>query len=119
MTEIKTHADKYQHNIEFISIIGEEYSDWKITAIFYSALHLVERYLDGTPIGRVKRNHTARKKIIAQTDGLKKIYGNYDFLLNESIKSRYGFKTFKQKDIERAQSVLNKIEEDLFPADKH
>ena len=39
------HREKADHNQKFLDSIAKEFPDWKVTVIFYKALHLVECFL--------------------------------------------------------------------------
>lgn len=49
MPERKYHLAKAKYNLEVSTHLQEAtpYTDWAVTALFYSALHLVDAFLDG------------------------------------------------------------------------
>lgn len=110
----KTHKYKYEHNKALIDDLDAKYNDWRITVIFYAALHLVETYLETTSLKAGKRNHFERKKLMNQVAFLKEIYGEYDFLYTQSIRSRYGFKEFSNNEVDKSKKSFENIESHIL-----
>lgn len=80
--------EQSNHNARFSRYLERDtplYRDWEITALFYSALHIVESYLSKTA-GEVK-SHTARRDLIR--DHLGDISNEYRKLKELSGKARY------------------------------
>lgn len=67
MSARNLHSVQYPHNQKFSSDVlhtfNSEYYDWAITALFYSALHLVNNYCEQRKI-IIPTNHTMRNKFI-------------------------------------------------------
>ncbi|MBM2826712.1 MAG: hypothetical protein HW403_776 [Dehalococcoidia bacterium] len=71
--------------------------EWRVTLLFYAALHWVEAYLSDIGIG--ERTHTQRRKQIAELPQLSDLYHNYHQLQRESENARYDCKAFGEPDV--------------------
>ena len=74
-----------------------QYLDWAATCLFYAAVHYVNAYLakSGTTIPRRHTTHgsfVGRTNIVQSDPALKKIYGAYRHLDDESRNARYELK---------------------------
>lgn len=85
--------------------------EWRVTLLFYAALHWVEAYL--TNIGMRTFNHSGRQKVISQRPELTQIVVNYFLLKHESEEARYNCKAF-------AESELSQIRDNYYnPVKQH
>ncbi len=50
MATAQEHIDQWKHNRRFARSIDGNYRDWQITAIFYTALHLIDAALDSLDV---------------------------------------------------------------------
>ena len=95
-------AKQGEHNREtqrYLSM-NPRYPDWEITALFYSALHIVDEYLilkDKRPCRHGIRNRRVREE-------LGPIYGDYHDLYTLCIRARYdvGFDQLTENEKEMA-----------------
>ena len=101
-----------KHNKKFSSDIlhkfKSEYRDWAITALFYSALHLVNEYsLQHKTTLLI--NHSDRKTFIK--NALPSIYGEYQKLFILSQHSRYDkeYDCINASDVQYAKDLFTKI----------
>ena len=84
------HSRQAAHNRRFIDFlkIGEtDYVDWVVTAIFYTAVHLVEGFL--APHGSHPTSHSVRCNAMSRFESLKPVYKDYMELHHQSERSRY------------------------------
>lgn len=110
MTTRNFHLHKAKHNKEFAEKViglGEDYRDWAIVGIFYSALHYVEVLLIDchfTP----SSNHRQRDKRIAEK--LKSIRQDYKNLERKGRDARYEDVPLSEKDVTACMRRLSTIE---------
>lgn len=90
------HRQQAEHNRTFVQSFDLDtspYLDWVVTAIFYTALHLVEWFLKTRGLtGR--RDHQLRDAYIARMRELRPIYTDYTELKFQSEAARYECATF-------------------------
>ena len=65
-----------------------EYTEWEVVALFYSALHYVDAYLDRT-ISYHPKGHTDRNTWVGRIGDLGPIASYYLHLYTQSRKARY------------------------------
>ena len=105
------HNEKFNHKTEFDSYIKDpKFSDWQITACFYSALHLVQLCLHdkyGLTDNQMT-NHNETKDMVAKY--LSSAEDDYDDLLSLSYTSRYKSVSSQNScDCEDAMKCLQNI----------
>jgi len=92
------HLAQAARNEEFanaISGLETRFTQWEVTALFYSALHYVSALL--AIQGYEAKNHHQRRALIAQhTD----VSYEYDNLLQYSLDARYELKQFTPEEVE-------------------
>lgn len=82
------HLSQAQHNLEFgESLDAAKYSDWVATALFYTALHYVDAFLDTK--GYHPGKHDVRDGFVAKVQELRPIYDHYRALKDSSRTARY------------------------------
>lgn len=79
---------KWLHNRQFVAQIPDDYADWIVTAMFYTALHAVE-VLFAHDHTRAHANHTERNQTLKRIRRYEKIWLNYRPLLDASRTARY------------------------------
>ncbi|MCE9538746.1 MAG: hypothetical protein K8R85_05965 [Bacteroidetes bacterium] len=95
---MKKHLDQAKHNEDFLSVIHKHsptnYFDWKVTVIFYSALHHIralekhsKKHIGGTHQTILKNINPAESSAIMPVDSA--CFGCYDDLYNLAHISRY------------------------------
>lgn len=96
MPTAEQHRQQAEHNKAFVQSFDLDtspYLDWAVTAIFYTALHLVEWFLKSKGLtGR--RDHQLRDAYIARMSELRRIYADYTELKFQSEASRYECASF-------------------------
>lgn len=75
------------------------FSDWALTAPFYSALHLIDAYVAGT-LNQHPRNHTVRNHAVRSTAAPRAAYSHYRELQERSRDARYECITFRAQDVQ-------------------
>lgn len=112
MPDVDTHRQQVTHNRETIAHLqraGDAYLDWVVTALFYTALHLVDQVLYHN--ARLNpRNHRQRHAAIANEPSLMPIYGDYRELEHQSRRSRYECAQFTIDQVQRLFVRLARIE---------
>lgn len=111
MTDGDWRHEQYRHNKNLPLAISfrNDYNDWSITAIFYSALHLINFYCDKYNIS-IPTNHRERYNTVRSN--LPQIRSEYKNLLALSKDSRYNrpYTKITVIDVQRAQNYLKTIE---------
>ena len=96
---------------ELLNTDHDGLEDWKVTVVFYSALHRVNYWFD-TRTGRVPKNHTERNQRVERE--LPMAFGYYKTLYLLSMRARY-CEGFRLGDARRkiAVEMLDKIEKEI------
>ena len=92
------HLAQAARNEEFantISTLGTRFTDWEITALFYSSLHYVSAFL--TTQGYEARNHHERRNLIARHTN---VASEFDNLFQHSLDARYEMAKFTSEEVE-------------------
>ncbi|HRP02924.1 MAG TPA: hypothetical protein PLE30_09795 [Candidatus Kapabacteria bacterium] len=113
------------HNIEFDKNTSSDYFDWKVTTIFYTALHYMKHYTEQQNV--VLRNHSHIFENINpnNSDGViplqPKAFTAYKLLYDLSIKSRYEginnknlFLKTNSNNYKKSLEFLNTIKQELI-----
>ena len=108
------HKSQIAHNEDFVKDTDNPYFDWKVTGMFYVAVHYVDAYLDKA-IGYSPDTHAKRMTAIAKMAPLKNVLYDYRELLNESRSARYDVVQFTLSDVSRIQGHLDHIKQTLDP----
>jgi len=108
------HRTKAEHDEFFVSNIDYPFFDWKVTGLFYCALHYVDAYLAGLHIN--PGTHSKRLTYVRTDPTLQPIFADYRDLLNESRTARYEAQTvFVQADVNSAKTKLDSIKRAILP----
>ncbi|MGE5595758.1 MAG: hypothetical protein ACM3S1_06935 [Hyphomicrobiales bacterium] len=87
MPDRAEHLAKAVHNEKlFAALDSSNFNDWRVTTLFYAALHLVDAYL--APLHH-PTNHQARTKIVASDQFLRLLFVQYRELESRSREARY------------------------------
>ena len=92
------HLAQAARNEEFanaISGLETRFTEWEVTALFYSALHYVSAFL--ATQGYEAKNHHERRSLIAHYTN---VSYEYDNLLQHSLDARYELKQFTPEEVE-------------------
>ncbi len=111
MPSEQDHTRQARHNREFLSTFDRDstpYLDWMVTVVFYTALHVIERYLARK--GLHPADHTARDAYLRRVRGLKPIWSDYRRLKDESIRARYEVASFTASEVQEHEERLSQIE---------
>ena len=106
MPSAQVHRRQAQHNEAFIKSFDLDttpYLDWVVTAAFYTALHLIDAYLDTRNIHL--STHRGRDSLIWSVRKLRPLYSAYRRLKHRSEEARYEGVGFKPQQV---RSLLNK-----------
>lgn len=95
-----------------------EYSDWVVTSLFYSALHLITKYCNKRSISF--SNHTARRNFV-KNSALEPIHDDYHMLHLLSNAARYKrlYLNITESDVRNAQNWLDKIENHISSLERN
>ncbi len=85
-----------------------EYRDWKVTIIYYSALHCIDSSYAEKGIHPL--THVNRREAFERLSGYDEILDDYDNLEMLSRKSRYNCVTISNQEVEDALENLKTIE---------
>lgn len=98
MPALQQHIAQVVRNEEFANTIGgfqARFTQWEITALFYSGLHYMDALL--ATQGHHPSNHQERRRLVGQLTSLQREYEN---LYDLSIKARYDTNEFTPQDVE-------------------
>ena len=99
MTLVDEHIAKAEKNERLCdSLIGTEFNDWALTALFYVALHYVDAYFTMVS-GDTPESHRDRNIRIRRETALDGIRNQYMSLYVLSIQARYELGTISQSDV--------------------
>ena len=104
------HMAQAEHNQALLAHIEPSFRDWRVTVLFYVAVHLVEAFLDPKHSG----DHGDRSRYLwamrgrPTFDGVG-VYGAYCELFNLSREARYDCICLSEDDEKDAESALQKI----------
>ncbi len=88
MVTLQEHKQKWLHSREFLKTIGDAYSDWMVTVMFYTALHAVETLFCFDKL-EPQTSHTARNSTLKSINRYKAIWQNYRPLYDAARSTRY------------------------------
>lgn len=100
------HRGKAAHNLALstdLTAHGDEYRDWQVISIFYSAVHWVQAYLRAKT-SSYPQTHQERDQLINSLPDLKPIYRNYEELKHLSVTARYTCLSINNKDVGDART---------------
>lgn len=113
MPDLAIHQRQAEHNQRVsahLQAAGDEYLDWAVTAMFYSAMHMIDQVLAHS--GNVHpRSHQQRRSAIGQQSQLAPIYRDYRELEWQSQRSRYECATFTVTEVQDLIVRLERIEQ--------
>lgn len=104
MPSLQEHLKQAALNEAFAqSLRGGQFEDWRVTAIFYAALHYVEAYFatQDLPAGLHFSKHARREDNMADYDVFDPIYEDYKVLKTASERSRYSRKVYSTEQIDK------------------
>ena len=102
MPALQQHIAQGVRNEELAEAIGGlqiRFTQWEITALFYSGLHYVDAFLATQE--QHPSNHQERRRLVGQLTTLRAEYEN---LYGLSIKARYDMEEFTRQDVERLKA---------------
>jgi len=109
------HLNKISQNRDFLKEIVSASSStadgWRITILFYNALHYIEAYFCSK--GRSNQTHTSRASSIQSDPVISSLYRDYRSLENLSREARYDVTSFNSGDMRRAQAASLNIENSI------
>ena len=82
-----------------ISALPVRYTEWEVTALFYSALHYLNAYLETQ--GHSLRTHVDRN---ALANRLTNIGNEYSELFRSSLRARYKFAKFTPQEVDEIRT---------------
>ena len=107
------HLNQAARNEEFayaVSGLATRFTEWEITALFYSALHYVSAFL--ATQGYEAKNHHERRNLIAQHTNLS---NEYDNILQYSLDARYEMKNFTPEEVELLkENAFRRVKEEIL-----
>lgn len=111
----KTHIEQGKHNEQLFDYLeNTPYSDWRVTATFYAALHYVDAYFHSLNPPIHCRIHPDRDNRVATLPGTQPIYSEYRNLKDLSEAARYAGRKFTPAEIKTdVTPSLQKIKKQL------
>lgn len=110
------HQRKAEHNRSFVVAVGQladPYLDWQITAIFYTAVHILQAYFTArTQVYPTK--HEERDHQVQGDPFLQGIWRDYRELKTLSVTSRYECLPINDHDVSEAQRHLEVISQHVM-----
>lgn len=106
------HLDKAATN-ERLSLelnqLEEQYFEWQIITLFYSAVHLVQAYLRARTT-EYPQTHEERDRLIRNTAELRAIYQPYQELKRLAVTARYACLPTNKFDVDGARTQLKIVQ---------
>ncbi len=102
MQDPQDHLSAAIRNEEFvmdISALPVRYAEWEVTALFYSALHYVNAYLETQ--GHFPRNHFQRDNLVNR---LTNVGVEYRYLFQQSINAHYESGRFTPQQVDQIRT---------------
>lgn len=102
MSDRATHLDWAERNRQFAATIktgAAAHADWAVTAVFYSAVHLLEAYLAG--MGEHPGGHGERSQAFQDHSVLVEVWEDYREMKDYSEDARYRCVPFVETDVDR------------------
>ena len=112
---LEWYREQSEHNRRLYEILQaawpDDFHDWKVIALFYSALHRINYWLV-KQTGRAPKNHFRRNQQVKHE--LPTVFRNYRDLFTMSIRARYrdGRRT-RDYYHSRALTLLKQLEQEL------
>ena len=99
MPNRQDHLDRAKHNSDFAATINpHKYGDWVAVALFYSALHYIDAFLD--TVGVQPGKHQRRDSEVSLRKELRPLSRHYFHMKTMSMNARYNPPiTFQPKDL--------------------
>lgn len=117
MPSAQEHLEQYRRNRASLGkVMGIEKPpyDWAVTIAFYSAVHLIEKFIvEKHPKNKPSSDHEERMSWVQMISELKPIRSYYSTLSQSSWQSRYMCIPFDQESTNKTIAHLEKIEESL------
>ncbi len=88
-------AVRNEQFVNAISNLESRFTEWEITALFYSSLHYISAFL--ATQGYEARSHHERRNLIAQHTN---VASQYDNLFQHSLDARYELVSFTPEEVE-------------------
>ena len=85
--------ERFSDTIASAAASAEQFQEWEVVALFYSALHYVDAYLDHI-VGTHPASHRERRYAIANSPELWRVRRLYSTLYNYSLDARYSISSF-------------------------
>lgn len=104
---IEEHRDWAFHNKEFANKLTceefENYQDWRVVALFYTAIHFIEAYL-GKEWEEEEDfeidDHKKRANLMFWSEDLRPFYKKYQHLSDDSWNARYQCVDFTKREVD-------------------
>ena len=113
MHTLQEHLAQAARNEEFANVAGNlesRFTEWEVTALFYSSLHYVNAYL--ATQGFAAKNHRERRNLIATHTN---VSSEYDNLFQHSLDARYEMAKLTPEEIELLKvDDFRKIKEEIL-----
>lgn len=87
-------ADRSERLVDYLATLPECFTEWELTALFYSALHYVTAFL--TTRGYFPKDHRRRNLLI---DELTSVGEEYHNLYRISVNARYDLAEFTTQEV--------------------
>lgn len=112
MPAADAHSAQSTHNKAFAESLDEsKFQDWIVTALFYSALHAVDKTL--ATVNVHPQSHTDRNAYVGRESRLKRVYVEYRSLETASRNARYNCWQRTKFDLPRYRRELETIRQTL------
>lgn len=117
MPSEQPHSRQAVHNRQFVDSLDVDttpYLDWVVTGAFYTAVHLIEKFL--APHGIHPESHKHRCNAMSRIDVLRPVFEDYRDLYTESERCRYlcrmpGRNRVRTSILPKLDSIQNTIDQ--------
>ena len=101
------HLEKSEHTDRLSTALqSTTYTDWSVTSLFYSALHLIDAWLDDGPLPAQPKNHFERKQRVRLDPFLRAVSADYTELEERSKDARYNCVVFTVAEVEHLRRMV-------------
>ena len=109
----EVHLKQSNHNEEFYYLISpNQFTDWAVVVLFYSALHIVDAFL--AIHGIHPGSHERRVKLVNTMHDLKPIADEFMILKDESELARYNAKKFSETEVSMLENTYKLIKANML-----
>ncbi|MGH9510717.1 MAG: hypothetical protein ACRD2U_01130 [Terriglobales bacterium] len=110
------HRARAEHNENLVAILQYPFWDWKVTGLFYAAVHYVQCYFAAKSVTLPPGKMNHRKRLTLVQWHLRSIYKDYEDLYNDCREARYEADIeFTEKEVKVLENKLESVKKEILP----